>query len=84
MKKSLEGNLPRAVLVGIVHFFGVLLSKNFLALLASHDDLSCSENFMILSFHVADWAVKPQFAALGSDLHLSVENVFAHTGIQIC
>jgi hypothetical protein len=70
-------DLPGAVFVGIIEY-GHVFPENLLALLAGHHDLGVLEDFVVLALGVALGAVEPEFAALGPDLHLRVQNVFAH------
>ena len=55
-----------------------LLSEDLFALLASEDHFGGWFKFVVLCLHVALWAVKPLFAAWGTDGHLGVHDVFAH------
>ncbi len=70
-------DLPRAVFVGVFEFAGIL-AEYLLALFAGEDDLGGLEDLVVLRLRVALGAVEPEFAALGADLHLSIQNVFAH------
>jgi len=70
--------LPGAVFVTLVEFLRDIFTEDLLALFAGKDNLGALHDFMILGLHVALGAVKPLFAALSTDLHLGVQNVFAH------
>jgi hypothetical protein len=70
-------NLPGAVFVSIIKFRHVF-SEHLLALLACHDYLRGLKDFVILLFSMAFSTIKPEFAALGADLDLGVQNMFAH------
>lgn len=66
-----------AVLISIVELRGVL-SEHLFTLFAGKDNLRVLRDFVVLGLSVALGAVEPQLATLSSDLHLGVQNVFAH------
>ena len=66
------------IFIGIVEFCSVL-AEDFLALFAGQDDLSVLVDLVVLALSMALGAVEPELAALGSDLDLGVQNVFAHS-----
>lgn len=74
--------LPGAIFVSIFELAGIL-TEDLLALFACKDDLGGLEDFVILILCVAFGAVEPQFAALGTDLDLSIQNVFAHDRVCV-
>ncbi len=77
MSENVGINLPGAVFIGVFEFAGVL-AEDLLALLAGEDDLGRLEDLVVLSLRVALRTVKPLLAALGANLNLSIQNVFAH------
>ena len=74
----MEVTLPWAVLIALVELPGDVLAEYFLAFFAGKDNFGALHNFVVFALHVALGTVKPLFATLGTDLHLSVQNVFAH------
>ena len=79
---SIVADLPGAVFISIFEFAGVL-AEYLLALFACKNDLGGLEDLVILCLGVALGAVEPLLAALCTNLHLSIQNVFAHSCLTI-